>query len=329
MKYKYELICPYFGQLPNNFQLWLESCKYNTDFHFIVFTNDNTKYNIPNNVDINILSFEDFKKKIQSKFNFRISLDNPYKLCDFKVTYGYVFEDILNCEYWGYCDMDLIFGNIKKFLPNKKYSKISHEGHFCLIKNNKKYREAFMSQGNSKINYITILSSKVHFGFDEIGEYGINKLFENNNYSIYSFEKHVADINCKFEGLNITSGNGGKYKTNFGKRVFEFNKGSIVGYNLHNAMIEKEEYAYIHFQKRKMLIDINPKYIMKFLILHHSIENKYDYVIDKMFIEEKQPKKKFNLKLNIKLKKKAILVRIKRKLFYKKRGYGSYEKNNG
>ncbi len=312
MKYKYELICPYFGVLPNNFQLWLESCKYNKEFHFIVFTNDNTKYKKPNNVDINILTFEDFKKKIQSKFDFKISLDNPYKLCDYKVSYGYIFEDILNCEYWGYCDMDLIFGNLKKFLPNKKYDKISHEGHFCLIKNEKKYREAFMLQGNSKINYKTILASKVHFGFDEIGEYGINRLFEINHFSIYSFEKHVADINCKLEGLNITSGNGGKYKTNYGKRVFEFNEGSIVGYNLNNTNIEKYEYAYIHFQKRKMLINIDNKKINNFIIKHHSIENKNNEDITWDYILNSQPKKKRNFKLLFKLKKRAVLIRFKR-----------------
>lgn len=32
------IIIPYFGKLPNYFQLWLESCKNNDSFTWLVFT---------------------------------------------------------------------------------------------------------------------------------------------------------------------------------------------------------------------------------------------------------------------------------------------------
>ena len=50
--YSYVIFSPYFGKLPVNFNLWLNSCSYNKDFYFIVFTDDKTVYNIPNNVEI-------------------------------------------------------------------------------------------------------------------------------------------------------------------------------------------------------------------------------------------------------------------------------------
>ena len=136
MKYKYVVFCPYFGKLPKHFNLWLISCSYNKHFKFIVFTDDNVTYSIPKNVEIVQLSFDQFVQEIQKKFDFQISLCHPYKLCDFKPAYGYIFDKYLNnCKYWGYCDLDLIFGNLEKFLPTQEYDKISYLGHLCLMKN--------------------------------------------------------------------------------------------------------------------------------------------------------------------------------------------------
>ena len=144
MNYKYVVFCPYFGTLPTNFNLWLKSCSYNKDFLFIVFTNDETPYIKPDNVKIVVKTFDEFREEIQNKFDFKISLENPYKLCDYKPTYGFVFEEYLNnCTYWGFCDLDLVFGNLTKFLPKEDYDKISFLGHFCLMKNEKKITESF------------------------------------------------------------------------------------------------------------------------------------------------------------------------------------------
>ena len=305
MKYDYVVFSPYFGHLPVNFELWLKSCSYNRKFKFIVFTDDERIFDCPNNVEIIKMSFEDIKRLFQSKFNFKIKLESPYKLCDYKVAFGYVFEEYLNdCKYWGHCDLDLIFGNLEKYLPNEDYDKISHLGPFCLYKNEKKVNEAFMLNGKSKFNYIGIFSSKVHFGFDEIGNYGINCIFENNGLSIYNYQKNAADLNCILEGMNITSGHSGNYTTAEAKRVFEFDNGKIYGYTLIGDSIEKKEYAYLHFQKRKMNVNIN-KIQDKFIILHHSFENKKND-IDINFIENNQPIKRINLK------KRAVIMRIKR-----------------
>ena len=311
MKYEYVIFSPYFGHLPNNFELWLKSCSFNKNFKFIVLTDDVRDFDCPENVEIIKMSFDELRKKIQSKFDFKISLETPYKLCDYKVTYGYVFDDLLlNCKYWGYCDLDLIFGDLKKFMPDTEYDKISHLGPFCLYKNNLKINKAFMQNGYCKFNYKNILSSKVHFGFDEIGKYGINSIFEKNNLSIYDYQKNAADINCILEGMNITSGHSGTYSTDIGKRVFEFNKGKIYGYSVENEKLDKKEYAYIHFQKRKMENNCEKK--DNFIILHHSFEDLKDRKIDKEYILENQPSKKMYYKRWVKFKMKAVKVRIKR-----------------
>ena len=37
----------------------------------------------------------EIREKIQSKFDFKISLEEPYKLCDYKPAYGYIFEEFI------------------------------------------------------------------------------------------------------------------------------------------------------------------------------------------------------------------------------------------
>ena len=41
------------------------------------------------------MTFNELRKLIQSKFDFEISLEKPYKLCDFRPAYGFLFEEYL------------------------------------------------------------------------------------------------------------------------------------------------------------------------------------------------------------------------------------------
>lgn len=256
--YKQIVFCPYFGKLPNNFDLWSNSCSFNKNTKFVIFTNDNRNFDLPNNVEIIRMSFEELKNKIQKKFNFKISLNNPYKLCDYKPAYGYIFDEYIDNElYWGHCDLDMIFGDIEKFFPtNDDYDKISYLGHLCFYKNNEKVKKAFMLKGVSNITYFDIFSNDIHFGFDEIGDYGINKIMSLNNFLIYNYESYIADITCKKSGMVISvyDSKSDKFHRLYGKRIFSFENGKIFSYDLsQDGIISKKEYAYIHFQKRKMI----------------------------------------------------------------------------
>lgn len=124
------LVVLYFGKLPNYFNLWLTSCKYNKTINFLLFIDDETKYDYPDNVKVIYTTFENIKNQIQSKFDFNISLKKPYKLCDYKPAYGYIFNEYLEkYDLWGHCDLDVIFGNLRKFLSEE-----------ILMQNDKIYR---------------------------------------------------------------------------------------------------------------------------------------------------------------------------------------------
>ena len=102
-KKKICLIIPYFGKLPNYFDLWLESVRHNLDYNFLIITDEEIENNLPENVRVIKSSFEDLVKKIQSLYPFKISLNSPYKLCDYRPAYGEIFkEELVEYDFWGW-----------------------------------------------------------------------------------------------------------------------------------------------------------------------------------------------------------------------------------
>lgn len=134
------LIIPFFGKFNNYFHLFLKSCEYNPSINWLIITDDDTPYNYPSNVKVRYMSFAELRQKIQSNFDFPISLPHPYKLCDYKPAYGYIFaEELKGFDFWGHCDNDLIFGDIRAFLTPDiflKYDKILCKGHLSIFRNN-------------------------------------------------------------------------------------------------------------------------------------------------------------------------------------------------
>ena len=96
-------IIPYFGKFPTFFSLWLESCRNNPTIDWLLFTDCKTQYNYPENVKVNYITFAGLKCKIQRLFDFEISLQKPYKLCDYRPTYGDIFiEELIKSDYTRY-----------------------------------------------------------------------------------------------------------------------------------------------------------------------------------------------------------------------------------
>ena len=140
-------IIPYFGKFNSYFELFLKSCEYNSTVDFLLFTDNKEKYNYPANVKVHYTTLQKLKNEFQNKIDFLISLDRPYKLCDYKPLYGHLFADYLTgYDFWGFCDTDLIFGNIRKFYTDEmldRYDKIGIFGHASIIRNNNDINQIF------------------------------------------------------------------------------------------------------------------------------------------------------------------------------------------
>ena len=144
-KHSVALILPYFGKFPNYFPLWLKSAGANPSFTFMIFTDiDMSGYDIPHNVHVHSMTLEGIRKRAAKYLDFEPVLNTPYKLCDYRPMYGLIFEDYLSgYDFWGFCDCDLIWGDMSKFITDEmmdKYGRLYRNGHLQLLRNTEDVR---------------------------------------------------------------------------------------------------------------------------------------------------------------------------------------------
>ena len=171
--YKICILLPYLGKWPWWFSYFLKSCETNKNFDFLFFTDNDPPINYPDNVYFNFIEKKGLVQLVRDKTGIQVTLENPYKLCEFKPTYGKVFEDFIgNYNFWGYGDIDLIYGDLNKYLSLEildNYEIISPHnnfipGHFCILKNTTEIVNLFSKAENFK----KVFSSERYHYFDEI-----------------------------------------------------------------------------------------------------------------------------------------------------------------
>ena len=264
---KYSAFCCYFGKWPSHFQFWLDSCRYNRNITFFLVSDIPTdEFRLPENVCVIRMSFSELHDLINTKFSeIKISLDRPYKLCDFKTAYGYIFDEYCKeYEYWGYYDIDTIWGNIEKFIPANEDNhlvKIFPCGHLSFIKNVVPWNKVFElvnkiagtpcrnnMAGKTVSNWQECFSSPESHYYDEEG--GLEPLFASLNENIYGgvdFDNILPP--WRFDHF---------YSINFPEKshflVYGFRDGVLKRYYLRGWKINAEEISYLHFSKRQMKI---------------------------------------------------------------------------
>lgn len=270
------LILPYFGEFNEYFQLWLNSCAKNKNTDWLLITDVDIEYNIPENVRVIKKTFLEVKTLFQQKFGFNIVLDKPYKLCDYKQYYGFLFEEyITKYEFWGYCDCDLIFGDIETFLEKKKfenYDKLLRTGHLSFVRNRKEINELFKKYDTYRIT----TTSPINYGYDESVEgyhLGFAGELLDNGYAFYQNDGVVADIDFRFFPFHVVS-------SPQRESIFLYDNGKTYRIDrTDDKRLQKTEVMYVHLQKRKMEVkcDLNSQ---KFLIIPNAF---IDY--DRMLLE--------------------------------------------
>ena len=118
---KTALIIAYFGPIPSFINLFLKGCEYNKDIDFLFFTDwDCTKLPMVGNVSNIPFTLQKFNETASKKCGIKINVNSGYKLCDLKPAWPHIFEDyVVNYDFVGYCDIDLIFGQINHFFTNE------------------------------------------------------------------------------------------------------------------------------------------------------------------------------------------------------------------
>ncbi|MBC1521705.1 DUF6625 family protein [Listeria aquatica] len=277
---KIVIIVPYFGNLPENFNVFMNSCGRNENIDFI-FISDNDLQIEFENISFWKMSFPEFRSIVQQAFDFPIALESPYKLCDYKPTYGKVLQNwIKDYDFWGYCDVDLIFGRIDHFVTEdvlQRYDQIYQYGHFMLYRNNELNNDRFMS--DEGLNYKKVFTSNRIYFFDEKIMPSKFDLLKVPRYK----ERDFIDIDpWKFRMIDVCENDANrKAKTT----LFEWENGNLFKCTYHKktGMITKEEYLYIHFQKRKM-VD-NTQDATHILITNKGLLPCYDGLKEEHFLQ--------------------------------------------
>lgn len=146
------IIIDYFGNnWPEWFPIFLESCRYNSTIKWLFHTDCDYKSFDVENVEFKYISKEDYVKVVNDKLSINFPLNKSYKLCDIRPTYGELYEEeIKGYDFYGFGDIDVIYGNIRKFYTDKVLENnvlSTHDwcisGHLCLLRNVKWLRKAF------------------------------------------------------------------------------------------------------------------------------------------------------------------------------------------
>lgn len=249
------LISPYFGErFPNTFPILFDSLKWNKDIEFIIPTNiDFSQYKGVSNVSFIKTSLSKLNEQINSMLGYHAHLSNAYKLVDFKPSYGILFGEYLdNSDWWGYFDMDLLFGNISAFLTDElldSYDRIFTHGHLTLYRNDKTINNLWRYNFNLREvpDFHTVAKHKAIFAFDEWG-WGKNRgrglsyaLHKKNIVRQFDNTSFFADINPNLFGFKINNG--------ISLEKLKYFRGNLIGIDENNT---ERPYMYAHFQKRAM-----------------------------------------------------------------------------
>lgn len=313
------LIIPYFGKFPNYFQLFLNSCKNLEYFDFLIFTDDKRDFIYPKNVKREICDFKLVKNLASEKIDHRIILDRPQKLCDFKPTYGLLFEDYLvGYNYWGHCDIDMLFGNLDKLvypiLAEGNFDKIFNLGHLTIYKNTKKNNRIFMNEIKEKGSESALFSREL-CKFDEENHHNaVINYFKQENLNIYSTQLE-ADIVTKASRLLIDEYDfeNNRHKPIKGRNLFIFDNGNVIGFHKVNGNVIKKEYAYIHLQKRKMDIYLDDLFITRYIIAANRFYTTNELDIEHMSLAKFNSIKTYFFNMHyLKLRTKNLIFKFKK-----------------
>ena len=257
MKNKACIIITYFGRLDETANIFIQSCKNNPEFTWLIFSDCEYK-NAPRNVKFINTNLEMLKELIQDKLNMKISLEQPYKMCDFRPAYGIIFKDYLkDYDFWGYGDMDVIYGNLSKFITDDimdKNDKIYICGHLSFLRNNEECNNAYKVETKNSANFRDVFTDSKSWIFDEYR--GLNEKLVSKKLNIYSRIDFV-DIDLAYKRLRRTD----KKTINLVFPKYLFKKELPKNYNYQIFVWENGKAYYVYFDKKEAMHMLEVSYI--------------------------------------------------------------------
>lgn len=167
------IVIPYFGKWPRWIRYYLTSCIFNSSIDWMFFTDCGYPGLASDNLIFHQMTLHDINKLASSQLNLKIFIQNPYKLCDLKPAYGIIFQEYLkDYDFWGYGDIDLVYGNIRHFITEEVLSRFDFvtfhpkfiPGHLCMFRNNSIVNNIFKKCSN----WQSVFQNEKMYSFAEI-----------------------------------------------------------------------------------------------------------------------------------------------------------------
>lgn len=285
------IIFPYFGTLPVQFKIWRASALKNPSIDFMFFTDAEVKP--APNIIVHKMQFCAFRQIVQKAFDFQITLNRPYKLCEYKQAYGYILQDyIKDYDFWGFGDLDLVYGDLRYFFTENV---LSHKfllgwGHLTLLHNDEDTNYFFMKQLDGYQNYKDAFTTSKITYFDEFGYNGCSDKWRDCRPDDCWLEWPFDNVSKPKQSYHFNSLTRGWERV-----IFEHKDNKLYMLRFNKGKLEKKESLYAHFQHRGFMKDhvtdyshflVTPRAIidfpkhlvnlrLRFLCRDHSLITKY------------------------------------------------------
>ena len=242
---KFCIIVIWYGNLPDYFKYWERSASRNSKYADFLIVTDQQYYSEYENIHVLSISMKQLERRISTCLNINARLKKPFKACDFRPAFGLIFSQELRMyEYWGHCDFDQVFGDLGILVDRIKdcsYDKIGRSGHLTLYKNDDKINKLFMQEG-ALFEYRQVFETDENYAFDE--RTGICRISKRQKIHYLNIVGLRADISAKSRRMDINDAK------NYNKQLFFWDDGHLFRAYLQDGKIVKEEYIYMHFQKK-------------------------------------------------------------------------------
>ena len=282
---------PYFGTLPPQYKMWRASVLCNPNIDFLFFTDCDIQP--AKNIIVHKMTFADYRQMVQEKFDFPIVLDRPYKICDYRPAFAYIFSDyIKGYDFWGWGDLDVVYGDIRHFITDdvlSRYKMISGFGHFTLYHNDEYTNIFFMKEVDGYVSYKDAFTQKKSAYFDEYDYKGFGDKWRGCHPEDCWLEWPFDNISRPKEAYHFNSLN-----RSWQQVIFEHIDNKLYMLRFHNGKLEKKESLYAHFQHRGFMKDKVSDY-SHFLVTPRAIIN--------------YPKHFVNLRLRILCRKRSLMTK--------------------
>ena len=296
------VIVTWFGPLPAYFPAWLKSAENNPTIDFYCFFDHKFESNA-SNIHLILTTMDKEIERIAKATGEKIIISNSYKFCDLRPFFGLGYQEyISDYAFWAYCDIDMVFGDLRHFLTDEvlsKYERFYEYGYLSVFRNNQKMNNLYDLPGGI-YSKNAIFRGKGKCTPEE--QYGLYRISEKNGIKWYR-EKNFADFYIPYSSYILNQ------RENYAEQVFYWEDGKVFRAFVKDGKVKTDEMAFLHWQKRKPsisseVLEKNAYYLTPTELVgkEHGVPNREDINLYNPTLTEEQKKEQDKLYLKRKMK---------------------------